>query len=189
MCSSLKRQQLLWIRHRKALKQVERVQSAAYSPPFCPGTLFTMKPTEDPVKGQSLTGVPRRIILKNNRLRLSNPLYHHSWPIRVCVESHSHTAVSSRFYTRQQAASVAVLSVVRRFRQKVVNWGPAGLCMRCRCPALLCDPQPGSFKTMKQLITSVSPSLHLQTSRWTTGQLQRSRRCSVSSVSVAVWLC
>ena len=56
-------------------------------------------------------------------------------------------------------------------------------------PALLCDLQSGSFKTRKQLITAVSPSLHPQTSRWATGQLLRSRRCSVSSVSVAVWLC
>ena len=55
--------------------------------------------------------------------------------------------------------------------------------------ALLCDPQPGSFKTRKQLITAVSPSLHLRTLRWTAGQLQRARTCSVASVSVAVWLC
>ena len=38
------------------------------------------------------------------------------------------------------------------------------------------------------LITAVSPSLHLRTSRWTTGQLLRSRSCSVSSVSVAVFV-
>ena len=31
---------------------------------------------------------------------------------------------------------------------------------RCRWPALLCDTQPGSFKTRKQLIIAVSPSIH-----------------------------
>ena len=47
---------------------------------------------------------------------------------------------------------------------------------RCQWPALLCDPQPGSFKTRKQLITAVSPSLHLCSSRWATGQPLRSMR-------------
>ena len=34
-----------------------------------------------------------------------------------------------------------------------------------------------SFKTKKQLITAASPSFHLRTLRWTTGQPLRSRRC------------
>ena len=45
----------------------------------------------------------------------------------------------------------------------------------------------GSFKTRKQLITAVRPSLHPQTLRWTTRQPLRSRRCSVSSVSVTLF--
>ena len=60
-----------------------------------------------------------------------------------------------------------------------VAWGGR----RCRWPRLLCDPQH-----RKQLITAVSASLHPLTSKWTTWKPLRFRRCSVSSVSVAVWL-
>ena len=116
--------------------------------------------------------------------------------------------VNSSFYTGQQAANLAVLFAARSanlvplestlFATSIANvikiqavdvpataWGGR----KCRWCLLLCNPQPGSFKTRKQLITAVSPSLHPQTLRWTTGQLLRSRRCSVSSVSGAVWLC
>ena len=59
---------------------------------------------------------------------------------------------------------------------------------RWRWRALLCNPQPGSFKTRKQLITAVSPSLHPQTSRWATEIHWNPGDSSVSTVSAAVWL-
>ena len=95
---------------------------------------------------------------------------------------------------------------VRVFRQRMANWGSAlvrrfsaseGTIIsassaiqkrggnvpasawggrKCWWPALLCDPQPGSFKTRKQLITVVSPSLNPRTLRRTTEQLLISRR-------------
>ena len=95
--------------------------------------------------------------------------------------------------------------LICRFRQRAANWGsvlvrrfsasrytyfrlncylkPWRKCAgrgwdgrRCQWPALLCDPQPRSFKTKKQLITAVSPSLHPRALSWATGQLLRSRR-------------
>ena len=56
----------------------------------------------------------------------------------------------------------------------------AGLCLRWAEVSMTCTvvwPTAGEFKTKKQLITAVSPSFHLRTLRWTTGQPLRSRRC------------
>ena len=63
------------------------------------------------------------------------------------------------FYTGQQATNLAVLLAARSADLDRVNWGSV------------------LVQTRKQLITSVSPSLHPRTSRWATGKPLRSGRC------------
>ena len=81
---------------------------------------------------------------------------------------------TSRFYTEQQATNLAVLFAARSLDLEV------SMCRQLREMGGGVDDVHccASFITRKQLITAVSPSLHLWMSRWATRKPLRSRRCS-----------